>query len=264
MWNRLGILVIGLLVLGACRSKKVISHDPADIPTKTPTESPNTGTAAAAFELSNLDFRTFSGKAKASLGVNEDSKDVNLNIRIAKDHKIWISVTAILGVEVARILITPDSVQIMNKLYGEYINKPFSYIHRYTNNNLTFGNIQDILMGNVSANLLHTPQLQIASSADQSQTQLIGKKSGLTYIYSINNDNKPVQLRMTEAERNQTMEVGYGQHVKTAGSLFPQLVKLRILGDQVKINAHIDYTRVAFDEVIETPFSVPAKYKVIN
>jgi len=80
MWNRLGILVIGLLVLGACRSKKVISHDPADIPTKTPTESPNTGTAAAAFELSNLDFRTFSGKAKASLGVNEDSKDVNLNL----------------------------------------------------------------------------------------------------------------------------------------------------------------------------------------
>lgn len=260
----LGLMIV---MLSSCGTKKSLPkkvENPAEIttPMEPTVGAKATATAIEAFELANLDFRTFSGKAKANLEINDTKKDVTLNIRIAKDYKIWISVTANLGIEVARVLITPDSVQVMNKLYGEYMAKPFSYIHTYTSSNLTFANIQDILLGNVSANLLHTDQLQLASSTEA--TQVIGKKADLTYIYTINSANKAVQLRMSEGARRQTLEVGYGTFISSAGYLFPQLLKLRVLGEKSSMVVDIDYSRVQFDDVIETPFNIPSKYKLIN
>ena len=37
-----------------------------------------------------------------------------LNVRMAKDSVIWMSISPALGVEAARILLTPDSVQVLS------------------------------------------------------------------------------------------------------------------------------------------------------
>src|SRR5690606_9829395 len=110
---------------------------------------------------------TFSGRAKTKIEMGKNIQDVTLNVRIERDKAIWLSVTAILGVEVARILITPDSVKILNKLQGEYIAKPFHYIYNYTNRGVTFAILQDLLMANVSSNLLRTNDVQVASATDR-------------------------------------------------------------------------------------------------
>src|SRR5690606_13157953 len=75
-------------------------------------------------------------RAKTRVEMGKSVHDVTLHVRIERDRAIWLSVTAILGVEAARILITPDSVKILNKLQGEYISKPFAYIYNYTNREL--------------------------------------------------------------------------------------------------------------------------------
>src|SRR5437879_13370008 len=84
------------------------------------------------------DFTTFSGKAKTKLDINGNSNDVTLNIRIQKGQKIWVSVTAIAGIEVARAMITPDSLLVINKLQGLYLRKPFRYIYTYTINQIDY------------------------------------------------------------------------------------------------------------------------------
>ena len=78
-------------------------------------------------------FTTFSGRAKSVLAINgKERYDVTANVRIVHDEAIWISVTALMGIEVARVLITPDSVKIINRLQAEYIKKPLEYLHHFT------------------------------------------------------------------------------------------------------------------------------------
>jgi hypothetical protein len=42
--------------------------------------------------------------------------DVNATMRMYKDSAIWLSANAVLGIEAMRVLITKDSVKLLNKL----------------------------------------------------------------------------------------------------------------------------------------------------
>jgi hypothetical protein len=261
MWNKCGVGFLLLLALSSCSSKKKLTKkEQPNIVSTIPITS--TSNAIKTFELSNLDFHTFSGKAKSTVLLGDKSQEVTANIRIERNKAIWISVTAILGIEAARILITPDSVKILNKLQGEYIAKPFSYIYHYTNPSVTFGSLQDILLGNVSTSLLNTDNLQMASSTDD--TQMVGIKDGMRFHYIINSSNRPTTFRLAEDGTNQKLEAFYGQHVLISGYNFPQKLRLNLVGHDSKVAADLIYNKVFFNEPLDIPFTVPARYKVIN
>jgi len=217
---------------------------------------------ASTFEMSNLNFITFAGKAKAKVEMDKESRDVTLNVRMERDKAIWISVTALLGIEGARILITPDSVKIMNKLQGEYIAKPFSYLYNYVNPGISFRMLQDILVGNINLHMLRTDQLQVASSADD--TQLIGVKDGLTFHYGINKANRPFNFNLMELGKNNKLEANYSDYAVIDGHNFPQRFTLTIEGDGMKVFSDMQYTKTDFNQNIELPFTVPSRYKVIK
>ncbi|HZX57769.1 MAG TPA: DUF4292 domain-containing protein, partial [Mucilaginibacter sp.] len=119
------LIVFGLLAIVSCKQKKLlVTNKKADIAAVNPVVKNKLNNIKAA----QLSFNTFSGRAKTQLTINNSSNNVTMNIRIAKGQKIWVSITAIAGIEVARALITPDSILVINKLQGLYLKKPFSYI----------------------------------------------------------------------------------------------------------------------------------------
>ena len=103
----------------------------------------------AAIKAQQVVFDTFSGRASTKLDINGSSNDVTLNIRLKKDKQIWVSITALLGIEVARALITPDSIKVINKLQGLYLKKPFSFIYQYASRQVNYKTIESLLVGNV-------------------------------------------------------------------------------------------------------------------
>lgn len=260
MWNRvLFFVAVGMLVFASCKTKRKIampSHD-------TPTEVRAANEASIkTFELNNLDFYTFSGRAKTKIELDEKVHDVTLNARIERDEAIWLSVSAILGVEVARVLITPDSIKILNRLRGEYIAKPFAYIYNYTNRGITFEMLQDLLMANVSSNLLRAADVQVASATDE--FIVVGIKEQLSYQYRINKANRPFNVILQEVGGIQNLEAFYGDYVNTNGYNFPQNIALNIVGESVTLQVQLDYNRVSFNGNVDMPFSVSGRYKVIN
>lgn len=214
------------------------------------------------FELNNLDFITFSGRAKANVALNQEKKNVTLNVRMQRDKAIWISVTAMLGIEAARVLITPDSIKIMSRLTSEYIAKPYSYIYRYTNPGINFRMLQDILVGNISLSMLRTDQLQVASSEED--VQIIGVKDGLTFHYGVNAENRPFALNLMELGADQKLEAQFGEYEVFGGYNFPQRLTLDIQGKDLKVSSDMLYNRVEFNKSVDLPFTVPSRYQRIN
>jgi len=252
-----GIFLLGMLVLFAsCKSKK----------TAVPKIAPGAKIAAAgasirSFEMNNLDFHTFSGRAKAKLQWNDQAHDATLHVRVRRDQAIWLSVTAILGLEVARLLITPDSIRMLNKFQGEYMAKPFAYIHRYTSPAVDFGALQDLLLANVSANLLRTDNVQVASAEDE--FIVVGQKGELAYQYRINAESRPFHFNVEEAGRDQRLETHYADFAKTDGYNFPRSMALDIRAEDLLLKAQLTYSRVTFNEQLDMPFMVPGRYKEI-
>lgn len=244
-----------MVTLSSCGSKKS---------TVKPDSSPVTAghDLLSTYELNNLNFITFSGRAKAKVSVEGENQNVTLNVRMERDKAIWISVTALLGIEAARILITPDSVKIMNRLRSEYIAKPFSYIYRYTNAGISFRMLQDILVGNISVGMLRTDQLQVATSEDE--VQIIGVRDGLTFHYGVNQANRPFTFNLIELGTDQTLEAHFSEYAVIDGHNFPQRFTLDIQGKGVKVSSDMLYNRTEFNKSVDLPFTIPSRYRAIE
>jgi len=258
MWNKICAIGIGVAVLASCGTRKQVAN------TSSGTESNITKlNANADYLINNLDFHSFSGRAKAKVELGKDNQDVTMHVRIQRNKAIWISLTGtFLNVEGARVLITPDSVKIMNKLQGEYIAKPFNYIHKYTGEGVSFGVLQDLLIANVSSDLLRTDQMTVAKATDD--VQLVGVKNDLSFQYSLNGKYRPKVIRLTPVGSSQSLEAFYSSFNDVTGYNFPQNQNIKLSAADVQVNAVLNYNKIEFNQEVEMPFTVPARYKVLN
>ncbi len=65
-------------------------------------------------------FRYYSAKASVDLKLPDDNKSFKSQIRAVSDSAAWISIVPALGIEVARVLITQDSMKFLDKLQDRY------------------------------------------------------------------------------------------------------------------------------------------------
>src|SRR5258708_21624741 len=96
-----------------------------------------------------IDFQTFSSKMKVHYE-GGDGKDYEFNafIHIKKDSLIWLSINLGLGIEAFRVLITPDSVKILDKLKKVARLRSVSYLQEEIHLPIDFRTLQDLLIGN--------------------------------------------------------------------------------------------------------------------
>ena len=72
------------------------------------------------------DYQWMAGKINGELGVGSDEWAFTGNIRMRRDSTIWISVSAFLGMESIRALVTQDSVVLVNRMNQTYLAEPMS------------------------------------------------------------------------------------------------------------------------------------------
>src|SRR5690606_25542421 len=97
----------------------------------------------------NIDFNFFSAKINVNYK-DADQKEYNLNtfLRMKKDSLIWVSVNAIFGIEEMRLLISKDSVKILDKQNKIYTARSISYLQEVSGLPLDLQSMQDLLIGN--------------------------------------------------------------------------------------------------------------------
>ncbi|MBD0367983.1 MAG: DUF4292 domain-containing protein, partial [Flavisolibacter sp.] len=100
-------------------------------------------------DANRIDFSTFSAKVDLDYRDAEGKKyDLNANIRMQKDSIIWVSVSAILGIDAMRVLITKDSVKLLDKLNKTFTARSVDYLQDVTALPLDLPTLQNLLVGN--------------------------------------------------------------------------------------------------------------------
>ncbi len=74
-----------------------------------------------------LDYKTLSIKFSSKI---EENISFNGNLRIKSDSIIWISLSSIFGIEVARIMLTPDSLKFIDRLQKKYYTGDYKYLNK--------------------------------------------------------------------------------------------------------------------------------------
>lgn len=250
------LIICCVLAMVSCKARKQVMVNSRSAGASNPvTRELNT------IRKSQADFTTFSGKARTRLDINGNSNDVTLNIRIQKGQKIWVSVTAIAGIEVARALITPDSLLVINKLEGLYMKKPFSYIYAYTSKQVNYSSLEALLVGNAIPQLLNEDS---KFKADSGRTILTGNLQELVYKMILGPDMKVNHSELTDQTAGQSLVVDNTIFIQAENRVLPSQINMSSTAKSKKVQVNLHYIKADFDLPLEYPFSIPSRYSVAN
>lgn len=259
IWNRwIWIMAISTGLL-ACKTKKAIVVVPKS--DSAATLNSRKSENLALLKKSDLSFNTLSLKGKAGLNINGNTNNVSMNIRMKKDEMIWISITAIAGIEVARVLITPDSIKVRNNFQSVYLKKPFNYVHAYTNKQVSFKLLQSVFSGNTIADfMVEKSELEQLNGV----WELKGQQLDLAYRVLFNSLLKVSENNLNDVKSGKALKVVYGDYQRVTDELFPSSMQISSMAGVKQVGVDLDFSKIERNVPLDFPFSVPKKYEVIN
>jgi len=154
--------------MSACRQPKEVVRE-------TPVKNRTAGYLLKRYAENKYDFDWLGMKVDASFGVEDNSDNFKATIRMRKDSAIWVSIVPALGIEMIRVLITPDSLKYLSKIPENkfYYTGGFDEIGRLIGIDFDFEMLQDLLVGNAIG--LEKDEQRFRSEIDDNDYLLISK-----------------------------------------------------------------------------------------
>lgn len=206
-----------------------------------------------------MDYKTFKGKAKMHYEGSGMQHDFTANFRIAKDSVIWVHLTAGMGlVNVARLLITPDSLTLVSYLDKSVLR-------------LTAEEAREKLPAAVDFRLLQSLVLGEALSGGGQAIDA----SDFGGTWSINVADKEAKQQVNFNKADSTMRslqvlsdlggglagvIQFGNYQKVNEKVFAlsRAINAQNKGEQHYLD--MTFNNASFDETLDFPFSIPADY----
>ncbi len=206
-----------------------------------------------------FNFNLITAKAKVAISSKGNTQNVTFNIRMKKDEKIWISVNAIGSIEVARILLTPDSVKIIDRINNKYIVKDYVFISNLLKNEVSFFSMQDLMIGNVPLPLL-VNNLRVMSNSENIllSNSVDEKKSTITLLKST---YKMLQLTVIDTFSNKNLKIDYADQRPIEGQNFPYLINSIASSEKESVKLDIQFVKVEKVSSLEFPFNIPKRFE---
>jgi hypothetical protein len=207
-----------------------------------------------------IEFNTFSAKVKIDYESQENKDGGTAHIRLEKNKTLWISLTGPLGIEGYRMLITPDSVILMDKVHKTVQYRTINYLQDLTDIPFDFKTLQDLIVGNLI--FADKKVVSYKETGDQLLVLIVGDL--YKNLITLNNGDYTLmhsKLDDVNVSRNRTCDITYSGYETTAG--FPFATKRVIsVSEKGKLELALDFKQYAFNQALTFPFNVPKNYKI--
>lgn len=214
--------------------------------------------------------------AKMDCEASDDSSKVNFDVtvRIRKDSVIWMMITdPVMSIQVARVLITKDSVKFIQKLPQEKCFKgDFVILSNLLQNEVDYDMIQSLLIGNSAS--FYEEDEKLNSSVNKTECNYILstiRKRKLNKV--LNNPQTPpadplqtitldpvsfkiMKILFIDAQ-NRTFTANYSEFSPEDSVMFPHKALFFARGAQKSARLDVTYRKIKLNQPLEFPFSFP-------
>lgn len=255
------LCVLMAIFLMSCKSKAVFME------TKTPAAAVKVDSTVLTSEKivqnhygNKVDFSTLYIRASAKYKHEDDSQSVTAEIKIKKDEQILVSIR-VLGITMAKALITPKEVKYYEKINGTFFEGDYAALSQWLGTDLDFGKIQNMLIGRPIDDLTKGKY----TFAETDKFYKLNATEGTTEkAFSFEAEHfllKKQEISQPEKERN--FEANYPNFQEFASAILPASLTINAFQKNGKTTIIIDYNSVTFNEELTFPYSVPDGYDQI-
>lgn len=208
-------------------------------------------------------FNTLAGRMYVAYEDEKKSQGITVSLRMQKDEKIWIK-ASILGVTIAKALITKNSVQYYETIGKTYFDGDFALLSDWLGTDIDFKKAQAILLGQSVFDL----NANAYSSAIVTNKYRLQPKNPLgDFLFSIllNPDTfKVSQERVSQPSEKRNLTVQYGDYQLIESQLFPTKIEINVNEDDEKTKIEVTYRKIDLNPNINFSFKIPNGYSQIE
>lgn len=262
-------LVLFTVLLSGCKHRKEIAKTPQKQdtiavvkppmqPTPAKNIDPNVAKTLQQLQKNQLVFKELSARLKTKVKSPDLNQSFTTNIRWKKGEKIWLSMS-IIGIEGVRVLITKDSIKVMDRLNDRYILKPISYIKQKALIDLSFTDIENLLLGQ----LLFTDTANTKFADNPANITLTSNSTRFlnTIIF-----NKPSQflssMFVTDKINNQTLTSSYTNYQTQLNKQFSMERNLVVKSKGETFEMQATFQAIKAEQGLDYPFPIKSGYKI--
>lgn len=218
-------------------------------------------TLLARVYANQLEYKTVSARTKLMWDNSETKQEFQGTIRLVKDSIIWGSLFGAMGVEGARILLTPDTFKIINKLNNQYAIRDFKFLQDWLLFPVTFKMVQQTLAGQkvdigevASAAFWHDSAYVIYYETDKLQEKIWVQPQNYTIT----------KMVLIDKALQQDMLITFDGYTDLNGKPFSFKRSVEINRGTYIVKLTIDVTRIIVNEPVDLPFEISDRYKKVE
>ena len=210
-----------------------------------------------------IDFKTFSAKVRVEYDGSEGGDEATAFIRLEKDQRVWLSLRGALGIEGFRVLVTKDSVKVMNLLKKQVQYRTISYLQEVTQLPFDFTTLQDLIVGNP---VFLDPNIVSYKTNPNNELLILMVGQLFKHLVTLDNTNFKIlhsKLDDIDVVRNRTCDISFTDYEATSGMLFSTKRRISV-AEKSKLDINLDFKQYSFNQPVTFPFTIPKNYKVVK
>jgi hypothetical protein len=277
------IFVVMLVIGAACKNKRKTQKTPEVVVA----EDSTSGKCRMDFKsartlgkhMTENEFKFDWVNAKANVESNFDGKEESFDIRVnmRRDSAALITIQYLLGLQVAKILITRDSVKFVDYIHKTYFKGDMHYINELLSADLDFDLVQAALFGNSAE--FYDEEARLKPVADRTNcvyllsTERKKRLRRITagqseirealQILTLRSDYKIIKNEYVDPATNRRFIANYSNFTQKDSVFAPYHVDIDILA-QKNASVKIDYVRIEKNTPQRLNLNIPAKYDAIQ
>ena len=245
------------MVLSSCKGAKIVTSSDATASTMAMKDLIKMHEEAAP------DFSTLAARVQVAYDDGKKSQSMTVSLRMEKDKTIWVK-ASLLGITLAKVLITPDRVSYYEKLSGTYFDGDFRLLSNWLGPEITFEKAQAILLGQSIFSLDHR---KYSGAVVQNKYRVLPDRQPTNFIHTLllnPGDFKVSQGTLTQPIDDRKLTINYGDYQKIEDDFYPSDISILSTEADAKTTIEVNYKKIDLNVSVSFPFTIPSGYEEIQ
>ncbi|CAM3358093.1 DUF4292 domain-containing protein [Aequorivita lipolytica] len=242
-----------LLMLASCGGAKKIT----DI------ENASAKEVIAAHKAAAPNFKTLAGRVQLVYETDEKLQSITVSLRMEKDKNIWIK-ASVLGITIAKVLITPTSVSYYETIGKTYFEGDFALLGEWIGTPINFQQAQNLLLGQ---SIFTLNPSEYTATVFQNSFKIQPKQQMQNFIHSVFLNPKNFKIAsetLSQPNDERLLSIRYGDYQTVGDQFFPSTILIDTSEKGLKTKIEMNYKKIDLNADVSFPFDVPTDYEKIQ
>ncbi len=249
--RNLFLLLAFFTLMGACKTRKTTV-------TETPVRINNLNTDTTVVlkgdNINRKSWQHFSDRLAIDY-LSGDGQEMSgtLSLRMRNDSILWFSVSVAFGIQVAKGIITRDSVLVLDLYHKEYMRLGISDLSNMLGASVSLRELQNLILSNPIFDTVFYQK-------DAPTGGWFSSNPPVTNLLFTNNNGNIDSSVIADIQKNRQIKVVYEGEQKAGSFSVPQQMRLTAFGDKNTVRLQASFTNPSDAYIPSYPFSIPSGY----